>query len=187
VRESDLAVALMFLGAIDAGALLVLGWRCARHPSVALRRSRSRLAGVVILVAAAGTPVWFVCIEGPSTWMGRAIGAVGEINTAEAVFRERGKEIFVYGTLEQLAAAGLLKEDLRTGRTPGYSYSVTLSTTAPEFDWCVVATPDDPEHFEFFFRSSRGGLRVGTKPPRIDPETCQPDQSFTLPAGSGLK
>ncbi|HZV03258.1 MAG TPA: hypothetical protein VFF73_41520 [Planctomycetota bacterium] len=187
VRASDLATALMILAQLDAATLVALGWRCARHPSVARRRSRYGLAAALLLVAAATAVVWFVRIEGPSTWSGQAIGAVTHISTAEVVYRERGKEVCVYGTLEQLVAAGLIQGELGTGRTPGYSYTVMLSTKAPELDWCVVATPDDPQHFEFFYRGSRGGLLVGTKPPRIDPETCLADDSFTLPAGSGLK
>ena len=187
VRASDLATALMILTSVDAVTFLVLGWRCARHPDVGRRRSRFRLAGALVVVTAASLAVWFVRIEGPSTWSTRAIEAVCEIASAESVYRERGKENLVFGTLEQLVGAGLIRGEVRTGRTPGYRYVVTLSTTAPERAFCVVAVPDDPEHFKFYDRSSGNGLLVGTKPPRIDPETCEADRSFTLPDGSGLK
>lgn len=78
---------------------------------------------------------------------GNEAGAIGDlkaIGTAQARFRAEdleGDGKLDYGTLEELAAAGLLDEALASGTKRGYTFSVHVPAATPEYLWMAVANP----------------------------------------------
>ena len=71
-----------------------------------------------------------------------AVATLKEIHTAQSFFREgrSGDGLERYGTLEEIASAGLVGRDLAGGRA-GYRFHVAPSATTSEFLWFAVAEP----------------------------------------------
>jgi type IV pilus assembly protein PilA len=79
----------------------------------------------------------------------RAIGALGRIAAAQAIFREGDKEgdgNLDYGTLAELGEAGLIDAVLATGMKDGYLFESAYGATTSEFIWFAVASPVEPGH-----------------------------------------
>ncbi|RMG08633.1 MAG: hypothetical protein D6731_21520 [Planctomycetota bacterium] len=73
-----------------------------------------------------------------------AIGALKFISTSQLLFREGDKDqdgVADYGTLDELAASGLIDAVLGSGTRNGYVFSVAPSPVDPEKRWMAVANP----------------------------------------------
>jgi hypothetical protein len=73
----------------------------------------------------------------------RAIGALKTISVAQTLFREGDRDqdgALDYGTLAELAQAGLIADDLGRGELPGYALEVAVGAEHPEFLWLATAT-----------------------------------------------
>ena len=110
-------------------------------------KTRRKTIGLIVLaVAAIG---FLIAIPNliEARKHGNEAGAIGDlkrIGTAQSLFREgdlEGDGKLDYGTLEELAAAGLLDEALASGTKRGYTFSVFVPSATPEFLWMAVANP----------------------------------------------
>lgn len=72
-----------------------------------------------------------------------AIAVLRTINSAQTLFREADKDndgLLDYGTLAELAEAGLIDEQVGAGLKSGYRFECRPGDKAPEFQWMATAT-----------------------------------------------
>ena len=76
-----------------------------------------------------------------------AIGPLKTIGTAQSLFREADMEAdgnLDYGTLPELAAAGLIDHVLASGTKNGYLFETSYGASTSEFIWFATARPAIP-------------------------------------------
>jgi len=101
---------------------------------------------------------------------GSAISSVRTIAQAEVTFQSTFAK---YGTLEELAASGLIDPNLRSGTKNGYRFAVTLDSENPE-SFEVTGVPIEYKNHgvrSFFIDETfviRGGDNFGAPPTRMD-------------------
>ena len=117
-------------------------------PARSSRRRRALLGGAALagagLLGAFGLPAYLEARQRAAE--SAAIGALQAISDAQSQFREgdaEGDGVLDYGTLCELARAGLLEEGLAGGVLEGYEL-VVQPGPSPEFTWWAMARPLEP-------------------------------------------
>lgn len=105
-----------------------------------------------------------------------AIGALRTLTTAETLYRQRdtdGDGRYVYGSLAELGAAGLIGPELAAGRRTGYVFKLEVVPGAAEKRWWAVARPERPgvDGDRVFFVNQDGTIWFGLKDVEVDPAT----------------
>lgn len=152
-----------------------------------MRRGFTVVEALIVLALAALT----VLIALPGFLEGRrhaneaaAIHGLKVIITAETQLPELGPRRRRYLSLRGLADAGLVDEELGSGRRQGYAFAAAPSNTTPEYLWWVTARPVTPGLTgDRYFAANQSGViyySVGPRPGpvRVPADTCQ------MPAGA---
>jgi hypothetical protein len=117
------------------------------------RRELGACLGLLIpLAVMVGAILAVKAIAGRRTWSRyererAAVLELKRIAAAQSIFREGDKDqngALDYGTLAQLAKAGLIDEELGTGTKNGYLFEAAPSASTSEFLWFATANPEVP-------------------------------------------
>lgn len=125
-------------------------------------------------------PEPFFEAQGGWSYRGNEVGAMGElrsIDTAQRIFREADKDkdsVEDFGTLEELAAAGLLDTIVGAGTKRGYRFEAAPSVVSSELLWFAVASPLTEKHGRRTFFTNQTGQIYYTSggPFSFDRATC---------------
>jgi hypothetical protein len=146
------------------------------------------LALLIPLAVMVGAILAVKAIAGRRTWSRyererAAVAELKRIATAQSIFREGDKDqngVLDYGTLAQLARAGLIDEELGTGTKNGYLFEAAPSSSTSEFLWFATATPETPGvSGDRYYATNQSGVIFYTTSAAVPMNTgdCPADES----------
>lgn len=111
----------------------------------------------------------------PSEYL--ALRALRALQSAEETHFEMhlgAEEASTYGTLKELAAKGLIDEELAQGKRHGYVFAATPSSKSAGAGYALTATPEKAGTGALtFFTNHKGELHSSKEPVTADPATCE--------------
>lgn len=106
-----------------------------------------------------------------------AILALKQVAVAEDDFRRNDRDrdnVPDYGTLQELAQAKLINQEIGAGSMLGYRFEGGPGKAAPEHTWYVVAVPENAQAgSKHFFANHEATLGWSDRPIPADPQTCR--------------
>jgi hypothetical protein len=143
------------------------------------------------LMVATALAALVVSLEGPPWIAARkrsrekaAIGVLERIGEAEVSFRTKKAR---FGTLEELAAEGLVEPELALGARDGYGFDARPGTESPDVAWWATARPEAPWDGDraYAVNGASGSIFETTWEPEIDRSRGEPLASaIRRPAGN---